>query len=37
MRRANLQVPALANVYVLSRTVARLFNANRIPGCVVSD
>ena len=37
MRRAGLQVPALANVYVLSRTVARLFNANRIPGCVVSD
>jgi methylenetetrahydrofolate reductase (NADPH) len=37
MRRADLRVPALANVYVLSRTVARLFNANRIPGCVVSD
>ena len=37
MRRAGLQVPVLANVYVLSRTVARLFNANGIPGCVVSD
>ena len=37
MRRAGLRVPALANVYVLSRTVARLFHANRIPGCVVSD
>ena len=37
MCRADLRVPALANVYVLSRTVARLFNANRIPGCVVSD
>jgi methylenetetrahydrofolate reductase (NADPH) len=37
MRRANLRVPVLANVYVLSRTVARLFNANRMPGCVVSD
>jgi methylenetetrahydrofolate reductase (NADPH) len=37
MRRADLRVPALANVYVLSRTIARLFNANRIPGCVVSD
>ena len=37
MRRADLRVPALASVYVLSRTVARLFNANRIPGCVVSD
>jgi methylenetetrahydrofolate reductase (NADPH) len=37
MRLAGLQVPVLANVYVLSRTVARLFNANGIPGCVVSD
>ncbi len=27
----------LANVYVLTRTVARLFNANEIPGCVVSN
>jgi methylenetetrahydrofolate reductase (NADPH) len=37
MRREDLRVPALANIYVLSRTLARLFNANRIPGCVVSD
>ena len=37
MRRAELRVPVLANIYVLSRTVARLFNANRVPGCVVSD
>ena len=37
MRRADLRIPAIASVYVLSRTVARLFNANRIPGCVVSD
>jgi methylenetetrahydrofolate reductase (NADPH) len=37
MRQADLHVPVLASVYVLSRTVARLFNANRIPGCVVSD
>ncbi len=37
MRRADLRIAALANVYVLSRTVARVFNANRIPGCVVSD
>ena len=37
MRRADLRVPVLANVYVLSRTLSRLFNANRIPGCVVSD
>ncbi len=37
MDRAELRVPVLANIYVLSRTVARLFNANRVPGCVVSD
>lgn len=37
MRRAGLRVPVLANVFVLSRTTARLFNANRIPGCVLSD
>jgi len=37
MRRADLRVPVLANVYVLSRTVARLFHGNAIPGCVVSD
>ena len=37
MRRSELQEPVLANVFVLSRTVARIFNANRIPGCVVSD
>jgi methylenetetrahydrofolate reductase (NADPH) len=37
MRLHNLRLPVLANVYVLTRTVARLFNANAIPGCVVSD
>ena len=37
MRRADLHVPVLANVYVLSRTLARLFNTNQVPGCVVSD
>jgi methylenetetrahydrofolate reductase (NADPH) len=37
MRTAGLNVPVLASVYVLSRPVARLFHANRIPGCVVSD
>lgn len=37
MRLHDLRRPVLANVYVLTRTVARLFNANRIPGCVVSD
>lgn len=37
MRGGGLRVPVLANVYVLSRFVARLFHANQIPGCVVSD
>ncbi len=37
MRLHDLRLPVLANVYVLTRTVARLFNANEIPGCVVSD
>ncbi len=37
MRLHDIRLPVLANVYVLSRTVARLFNADAIPGCVVSD
>ncbi len=37
MRLHGLRLPVLANVYVLTRTVARLFNANAIPGCVVSN
>jgi methylenetetrahydrofolate reductase (NADPH) len=37
MRRTDLDVPVIANVYALSRTTARLFHANRVPGCVVSD
>ena len=36
MRLHEIRLPVLANVYVLTRTVARLFNANAIPGCVVS-
>lgn len=34
---ANLKVPVIGNVYVLNKTVARMFNQNQIPGCVVSD
>ncbi len=30
-------VPLIGNVYVLSKPVAKLFNQNKIPGCVVSD
>ena len=37
MARAGLDVPVLANVYVLSRTAARFFNAGAMAGCVVSD
>jgi len=37
MRLHDIHLPVLANVYVLTRAVARLFNANAIPGCVVSD
>jgi methylenetetrahydrofolate reductase (NADPH) len=34
---ANLSAPVIGNVYVMNKTVAGLFNKNRIPGCVVSD
>jgi methylenetetrahydrofolate reductase (NADPH) len=33
----NLSAPVIGNVYVLNKTVARMFNQNKIPGCVVSD
>jgi methylenetetrahydrofolate reductase (NADH) len=34
---ADLQVRALANVFLLSRGAARAFNAGRIPGVIVTD
>jgi methylenetetrahydrofolate reductase (NADPH) len=34
---AQIQAPVIGNVYVLNKTVAELFNKNKIPGCVVSD
>ncbi len=34
---AQLPTPIIGNVYVLNKTVARMFNQNKIPGCVVSD
>ncbi len=37
IRRAGLDLFALANVYLLSRQAARAFRAGRIPGVVVSD
>jgi len=33
----NLSAPIVGNVYVLNKVVARMFNQNKIPGCVVSD
>jgi methylenetetrahydrofolate reductase (NADPH) len=37
IRREQLPVSVLANVYLLSRTAARAFHAGRIPGVVVTD
>ena len=37
MSHYRLRVPALANVYVLSRPAARFFNSGAIPGVVVTD
>jgi methylenetetrahydrofolate reductase (NADPH) len=37
MALKGLNVPVLANVYVLSPAAARYFNKGRIPGCVVTD
>ncbi len=37
MRRERLDIPAIANAYVLSRGVARAFHSGSVPGCVVTD
>jgi methylenetetrahydrofolate reductase (NADPH) len=37
MQWAQVSAPIVGNVYVLNKTVAGLFNKNKIPGCVVSD
>ncbi|MDZ4862081.1 MAG: methylenetetrahydrofolate reductase C-terminal domain-containing protein [Gemmatimonadota bacterium] len=37
MRHRGLTTPVLANVFILSDTVARRFHAGRVPGCVVTD
>ncbi|MDP6490909.1 MAG: methylenetetrahydrofolate reductase C-terminal domain-containing protein [Kiritimatiellia bacterium] len=36
-RWAGLDVPLIGNVYLLSKFVAKMFNRNDIPGCVVSN
>ena len=37
MEWSNLSRPMIGNVYLLNGTVAKMFNANKVPGCVVSD
>jgi methylenetetrahydrofolate reductase (NADPH) len=37
MKYRHIDVPILGNVYVLSKSVAKLMNKGHIPGCVVSD
>jgi methylenetetrahydrofolate reductase (NADPH) len=37
MALRGLEVPVIANVYVLSTAAARYFYADKIPGCVVTD
>ena len=37
MRREGIDMPVVGNAYILSAPVARAFNANRVPGCVVTD
>ena len=37
LAQSALDVPVIANVFVLSRAAARAFNAGRIPGVVVTD
>ncbi len=32
-----LDIPVFGNVFMLNRTVAAMFNQNRVPGCVVND
>ena len=36
LEQAGHDIPALANIYVLSYATARLMNENKIPGCVVT-
>ena len=37
MRREGIDLPVVANAYILSAPVARAFNAGKVPGCVVTD
>ena len=37
LRREGIDIPVVANAYILSAPVARAFNAGKVPGCVVTD
>jgi methylenetetrahydrofolate reductase (NADPH) len=37
LRLRGIEVPVIANAYILSAPVARIFHSGKIPGCVVSD
>jgi methylenetetrahydrofolate reductase (NADPH) len=37
MRRNEVRIPILGNVYILNRAVARVMNQGGVPGCVVTD
>lgn len=37
LKTNNLNIPLLANIYMLPYGAAKMMNANKIPGCVVTD
>ena len=37
LKQHNTVVPIIGNVYVLTKTVAKMFNGNKLAGCVVAD
>jgi methylenetetrahydrofolate reductase (NADPH) len=37
MRKNNLHVPVVGNIYILPFGAARVMNQNKLPGCVVTD
>jgi len=37
LKHHNLDTPVIGNVYVLNKTVAKLFHSGKLAGCVVSD
>ena len=37
MKQKGFNVPLIGNVYVLSYGTAKIMNANKLPGCVVTD